>query len=164
MIICRCHVGGKELFSVWRPLLAVKMVNSCCVRDCTKKSGDKVGDEKITFHRISTVVEHHDVETKKLTEKTQRQWLANLNLKIVTLKNIECNLRVCSQHFISGKLCPLFQESNRDWAPTKNLGHDKLSRVSPLDEGNLSLSKEKRYEDFCNRQNKKSVQLSGNSR
>ena len=58
----------------------------------------------------------------------------------------------------------MFQESHPDWAPTKNLGHDKLSQASPLDEDNLSLSKEKRYERFCNRQNKKLVQLSGNRR
>ena len=122
-----------------------------------------MGDEKITFHRIPTVIKHHDAETKKLTEKRQRQWLANLNLKNVTLKNIEYK-RVCSQHFISGKPCPLFQESNPDWAPTKNLGHDKLSQASPLDEDNLSLFKEKRYERFCNRQNKKLVQLSVNRR
>ena len=98
-----------------------------------------MGDEKVT------VIEHHDVETKKLTEKRQRQWLANLNLKSFTLKNIEYK-RECSQHFISEKPCPLFQESNPDWVPTKNLGHDRLSQASPLDEDNLSLSKEKRYE------------------
>ena len=131
--------------------------------EIARRKLETVGDEKVTFHRIPTVIEHYDVETKKLTEKRQRQWLANLNLKNVTLKNIEYK-RVCSQHFISGKLCPLFQESNSDWAPTKNLGHDKLSQASPLDEDNLSLSKEKRYERFCNRQNKKLVQLSGNRR
>ena len=103
-----------------------------------------MGDEKVTFHRIPTVIEHRDAETKKLTEKRQRQWLANLNLKNVTLKNTEYKT-VCSQHFISGKPCPLFQESDPDWTPTKNLGHDKLSQASPLDEDNLSLSKEKRY-------------------
>ena len=45
-----------------------------------------MGDEKVTFHRIPIVFEHHDAETKKLTEKRQRQWLAKLNLKNVTLK------------------------------------------------------------------------------
>ena len=59
----------KEQVSVWRPVLTVKMVNSCCVRDCTKKTGDRVGAEKVTFHRIPTVIKHHDAETKKLTEK-----------------------------------------------------------------------------------------------
>ena len=67
--ICSHHVGGKEQVSVWRPVLTVKMVNSCFVRDCTKKTGDRVGDDKVTFHRIPTVIEHHDAETKKLTER-----------------------------------------------------------------------------------------------
>ena len=163
MTICSRHVGGKEQVSVWRPVVTIKMEKFMLCARLHEKTGDRVGAEKVTFHRIPTVIEHHDAETKKLTEKRQRQWLANLTLKNVTLKNIEYK-RVCSQHFISGKPCPLFQESKPDWAPTKNLGHDKLSQVSPLDEDNLSLSKEKRYERFCNRQNKKLVQLSGNRR
>ena len=36
------------------------------------------------------------------------------------------NDRICSRHFISGKPADLLDETNPDWLPSLNLGHNKI--------------------------------------
>ena len=41
---------------------------------------------------------------------------------------------VCSDHFVSGKPSQLYEVNNEDWAPSQNLGYDRLSEGSKRSE------------------------------
>ncbi|XP_052271768.1 uncharacterized protein LOC127872475 [Dreissena polymorpha] len=86
------------------------------------------------FYLISTVRENEGDFTKTLSEDRRRLWLANINRKDAPTKYS----KICSDHFINGKLSSMYERSNPDWAPTLLLGED----LTP----SKSLKKEKKIE------------------
>ncbi|KAI0237042.1 hypothetical protein LSAT2_012488 [Lamellibrachia satsuma] len=97
------------------------MVNYCNVYGCSNK-GDREVDR--SFFRIPAVIRNQGEVCETLSSRRRRQWLANLNQDF-TGKNLG-NVRVCSDHFLSGKPCSLYDDTNPDWAPTVGMGNEKL--------------------------------------
>ncbi|KAK6173756.1 hypothetical protein SNE40_017158 [Patella caerulea] len=94
------------------------MPTTCAVIKCNSRSGR---DNK-SFFRIPSVLKHQGEETQSKSEKRQRLWLAAIKRTDISLKTCG-QLRVCSDHFISGKPSELYRETNPDWVPTQNLGY-----------------------------------------
>ena len=75
------------------------MPSFCAVFKCGnnfKRDGDK------SFYRLPTVVTRHGPLKEKLTRERRGKWLANISRADVTPSR-ERYIRVCSDHFISGK-------------------------------------------------------------
>lgn len=126
------------------------MPHLCAVYGCGHNS--KRDGEKFKFFRFPSVIYHQGEETRKLTEERRRQWLANINRADFDDKKAE-HSRVCSYHFVSGNISSMFvrittcecnylplwlfigspsalyDKTNPDWAPTKNMGHTKIVNV-----------------------------------
>uniref|UniRef100_A0AAV2L9I5 Uncharacterized protein n=1 Tax=Knipowitschia caucasica TaxID=637954 RepID=A0AAV2L9I5_KNICA len=45
------------------------------------------------------------------------------------------NARVCGDHFVKGRPSNLYDESDIDWAPTRNLGHGKVKQPTAANVG-----------------------------
>ena len=97
--------------------LAVVMVHSCCVVGCSNRQGR---DRGRSFYRIPKIIDGQGAKTKDLSIKRRSAWLASLNRKDWKPGN---GARVCSDHFISGKLATLFDQANPDWVPTLKMGY-----------------------------------------
>ncbi|WAR30107.1 hypothetical protein MAR_003675 [Mya arenaria] len=102
------------------------MVNSCSVFKCHNKA-NKSDNRK--FFRLPEIILHQDDRTRELSTERRRSWLARLGQDF-TGKNLS-NIRVCSDHFISGQKSALYGRENPDWAPSINLG-STASTPSPL--------------------------------
>ncbi|WAR19585.1 hypothetical protein MAR_001423 [Mya arenaria] len=102
------------------------MVNSCSVFKCHNKA-NKSDNRK--FFRLPEIILHQDDRTRELSTERRRSWLARLGQDF-TGKNLS-NIRVCSDHFISGQKSALYDRENPDWAPSINLG-STASTPSPL--------------------------------
>jgi len=73
-----------------------KMVLTCCVVGCSNRGGR---DRGVSFYHIPAVLEHQGEKTFELSSKRRQEWLARINRKDwVPSKNV----RVCSDHFVSG--------------------------------------------------------------
>ena len=75
------------------------MVNYCNVYGCANKF-DREADR--SFFRLPAVILNQGDVCEQLSRRRRRQWLSNLNQDFMG-KNLG-NIRVCSDHFISGKL------------------------------------------------------------
>ncbi|XP_068166667.1 THAP domain-containing protein 1-like [Antennarius striatus] len=95
------------------------MVNSCAVFGCTNRS---TRDRK-SYYVLPSVITNQGDQTKELSEKRRRQWIANLRRTSFTPSR---HTRICSDHFISGKPAPLYDTTNPDWAPTLRMGDASL--------------------------------------
>jgi hypothetical protein len=80
-------------------LKSLKMVSSCCVRDCHNRQ-DREQDRR--YFVVPRVVTGKGPEMKELTSRRRREWIAQLNLKTLTFDTIP-DRYVCSDHFINGK-------------------------------------------------------------
>ena len=74
------------------------MVHSCCVVGCSNRQGK---DSALSFYRISKIVDTQGVQTKELSAKRRSAWLVRIRRKDWIPSD---GTRVCSAHFISGRL------------------------------------------------------------
>ncbi len=93
----------------------------CIVVGCSKRSGR---DKDVSFYRIPKVVTNRGHGVKKLSQKRRQGFLSAIKRDNLTQK-ILSNDRICSKHFVSGKLASLLDETNPDWLPSLNLGHSR---------------------------------------
>lgn len=70
---------------------------TCAVIGCSHKQGR---DSQYSYHKLPRVVIDQGEAHKELTIRRQRAWLANLCRSDIKNKD---NVRVCSEHFVSGK-------------------------------------------------------------
>jgi len=73
------------------------MSNTCCIKDCYNRGGR----DKVSFHFIPTKVVHLGMRTRELSARRQREWMAHINRKNWAPNKYT---KVCSDHFISGRL------------------------------------------------------------
>ncbi|XP_033096591.1 uncharacterized protein LOC117100866 [Anneissia japonica] len=99
---------------------------SCAIIGCSKRYGR---DKLYRFYRLPSVVTREGKEHEELTRKRQRKWLENISRSDIKTSSYN-NIRVCSDHFVSGQPSYLYDQTNPDWAPTRNLGHMKISEAS----------------------------------
>lgn len=97
------------------------MVNFCAVIGCSNRA-DR--DKSTSFFRLPAVITNQGEETRERSRKRRQQWLANINRPDMKESSYPY-VRICSDHFISGKPSTLYETSSPDWAPTLRLGHDK---------------------------------------
>ena len=76
------------------------MVN-CCVKDC---SSNTQRDVKTNFFRIPIAIKNQDDMIYDISSERRRLWLERINRKSLTEEDDTSRTRVCSLHFISGKL------------------------------------------------------------
>ena len=76
------------------------MVNFCAVVGCGKRS-DR--DKGISFYRLPAVITHLAQKTYELSKKHRDAWLSSIHRADLVPKKY-ANTRVCSRHFVSGKL------------------------------------------------------------
>ncbi|CAI9720210.1 XP_029633843.1uncharacterized protein LOC115209549 isoform X1 [Octopus vulgaris] len=97
------------------------MVNFCAVNGCSSRA-DR--DRANSFYRLPAIITNQGEETRERSRKRREQWIANINRP--DLKETSyAYVRVCSDHFISGKSATLYETANPDWAPTLRLGRDR---------------------------------------
>ena len=73
-----------------------KIVLTCCVVGCSNRGGR---DRGVSFYHIPAVLEHQGEKAFELSSKRRQEWIARINRKDwVPSKNV----RVCSDHFVSG--------------------------------------------------------------
>ena len=70
----------------------------CCVLGCSNRSENCTGK---SFHRIPSVIAHHDEETKILSAERRTSWFNSIKRADVDTK--ANYYRVFSDHFIHGK-------------------------------------------------------------
>ncbi|XP_067226618.1 uncharacterized protein [Chanodichthys erythropterus] len=92
------------------------MVNYCRVLGCTNRS-DR--EKHLEYYRLPKILTNQGEECKKLSEERRRLWLAKLNQDFQG-KNLD-NIRVCSNHFLSGKRSDLYKKDDPDWVPSVNM-------------------------------------------
>ena len=116
---------------------AFNIVNTmvgCAIKGCNNKSGR----DKVSFYRLPAVKTHEGPQMLEITTERRRAWLSAISRE--DLKNLE-NVYVCSNHFMQYRLVvacqylllilekPAYEISKHDvdWAPCKNLGHNKVN-------------------------------------
>ena len=97
----------------------VTMVNFCAVVGCANKA--KKGDGR-SFFRLPAVVTHLGEEDYELSKRRRDAWIARIRREDLKPESYR-NVRVCSNHFVTGKPALLYDTTNQDWAPSLNLGH-----------------------------------------
>ena len=93
---------------------------------CSKRSGK---DKDVSFYRIPKVITNKGKDMEELTRKRHAGFISAVSRADLTEK-IMSNDRICSRHFILGKLVSPLGENNPDWLPTLNMGHSKQSSES----------------------------------
>ncbi len=91
----------------------------CAVVGCGNRSKR---DKNKSFFRLPTVLTHQGTETESLSRKRQKSWLAKIRREDISSEQYY-NIRVCSDHFISGVPSKLYNIDNPDWAPSVKLGY-----------------------------------------
>ncbi|XP_062571986.1 uncharacterized protein LOC134233943 [Saccostrea cucullata] len=69
-----------------------------------------------------------------MSERRRRLWLSRISRADLTPSSYPY-VRVCSDHFESGKPAPLYREADLDWGPSVNLGHQKVLATPTLTRG-----------------------------
>ena len=107
------------------------MVNFCAIVGCANRAGR---DKNKSFYRLLAIIKGQGAQTEQLSERRLRNWLAAICRRDLKAESYPY-IRVCSDHFTSGKPAKLYDTTNPDWVPTLNLGHceaktgaDSLSR------------------------------------
>lgn len=95
------------------------MVNFCAIVGCANRAGR---DKDKSFYRLPAIIKNQGAQTEQLSERRLRNWLAAIRRKDLKAESYPY-IRVCSDHFTSGKPAKLYDTTNPDWVPTLNLGH-----------------------------------------
>ncbi|XP_078277539.1 uncharacterized protein cdk2ap1 [Rhinoraja longicauda] len=93
------------------------MVSFCAVINCANR-GNR--ERYLSYFRIPKVRRNDGREKRELKGQQQLKWLANIG-RDIKIEKIE-NYRVCSLHFINKKPAAWNDVTNRDWAPSVNMG------------------------------------------
>ena len=109
------------------------MVNFCAIVGCANRAGR---DKDKSFYRLPAIIKNQGAQTEQLSERRLSAELAsgNSSKRSQSGKLPLHMIRVCSDHFTSGKPAKLYDTTNPDWAPSLNLWHceaktgDSLSR------------------------------------
>ncbi|XP_064618204.1 uncharacterized protein LOC135482250 isoform X2 [Liolophura sinensis] len=96
----------------------------CVIKHCTHTSGKDSGK---SFYRLPSVITRQGERTEYLSRKRRNAWLGNIGRPELKERTY-VYIRVCSDHFVSGKPSPLYSTESPDWAPTLNLGHDVVEK------------------------------------
>ena len=89
----------------------------------------------------------------ELRKKRLAGYLAAVSRDDINPSSIkEHDYRVCSHHFVSGQPADLYDVSNPDWLPTKNMGRKKQAKGDQVSTQNV-----KRYERAAERGRKRKV-------
>ncbi|XP_033760676.1 uncharacterized protein LOC117342590 [Pecten maximus] len=99
-----------------------------------------------SFFHLPAVITSQGEKTHGLSEKRRRLWLTKISRADLEPSSYPY-LRVCSEHFVSGKPSSLYPENSADWAPSLKLGHHKQTTVinpTPERESRLKGRVEKR--------------------
>lgn len=95
----------------------LKTMVLCAVIGCSNRSDTGKGKR---FFRLPTVVTHQGSQTEELSQKRQDLWLSRLKREDLRIDQY-CHMRVCSDHFVLGSPCTLYDVNNPDWAPSIKL-------------------------------------------
>ncbi|XP_063971493.1 uncharacterized protein LOC135158125 [Lytechinus pictus] len=97
------------------------MPNFCAMYKC----GNRAYRDKKSLFRLPAIVTREGEETFELSKERRGKWLAQISrdIKDTSLPYI----RVCSDHFVSGKPAYLYDRTNPDWVPSLKLGHNKVT-------------------------------------
>ena len=98
----------------------------CAVINCGNRS---VRDKNKRFFRFPKLLTHLGTQELDLSQRRRVAWLASLRRKELSLDQ-ELNIRICSDHFISGSPAPLFDSTNPDWVPSLKLGYEEESSTA----------------------------------
>jgi len=96
------------------------MVNFCAVVGCTNKA--KKGDGK-SFFRLPAVITHLGEKDCELSKRRQDAWLARIRRQDLKPESY-ATIRVCSDHFVTGRPATLYDTTHQDWAPSLSLGYN----------------------------------------
>ena len=80
----------------------IEVVNFCRIVSCENRA-NRAKDR--SFHRIPGIVKHQGPETEEKSKPRREKWLALTNREDLTEEKLPF-VRVCSDHFKSGKLRP----------------------------------------------------------
>ncbi|XP_065182614.1 uncharacterized protein LOC135813447 [Sycon ciliatum] len=88
----------------------------CSIARCTKRTGrDKI--KRFSLPNVNSKTKSADIE---LVKERRRLWIAAIARADLVGKTLD-DARVCSDHFISGRPSELWDKTNPDWVPSKNL-------------------------------------------
>ena len=93
----------------------------CAVINCGNRSARDKGKR---FFRFPKLLTHLGAQELDLSKRRRIAWLASLKRKELSLEQ-DLNIRVCSDHFVSGSPATLFDSTNPDWAPSLKLGYQE---------------------------------------
>ena len=86
-------------------------------------------DKEKSFYRLPSILIHQGTQTESLSRERQQAWLAKIKREDI-LPEQYYNIRVCSDHFVSGTPSKLYDVTNPDWAPSLKLVYEKVSKRS----------------------------------
>ena len=92
------------------------MVNFCAIVGCANRAGR---DKDKSFYRLPAIIKNQGAQMEQLSERRLWNWLAAIRRKDLKAESYPY-IRVCSDHFTSGKPAKLYDTTNPDWVPTLN--------------------------------------------
>ena len=98
----------------------------CAIIGCGNRSKR---DKNKSFFRLPSVLTNQGSETESLSKKRQDAWLARIKREDISPEQYY-NVRVCSDHFISGVPAKLYNADSPDWTPSLNLGYKEIDKRS----------------------------------
>ncbi|XP_064085196.1 LOW QUALITY PROTEIN: histone-lysine N-methyltransferase eggless-like [Macrobrachium nipponense] len=94
------------------------MVSYCAVFGCGNNSEREVNK---SYFKIPRVTQNGKSKESVLSQLRQEAWISSLSSSNLNAEDLKA-YRVCSDHFVKGKPCRLYDVDNIDWVPTQNLG------------------------------------------
>ncbi|XP_074624071.1 uncharacterized protein LOC141882029 [Acropora palmata] len=118
------------------------MVNFCVVLGFSNRSNR---EKDKGYYRIPATVSRSKPKKHALSVERRATWLARIRREDLVGDATEF-YRVCGDHFISGEPSFIYDKTNPNWAPNKNLGYDFRG---------VSASSQERYERAQERSEKR---------
>ncbi len=117
----------------------------CAIVGC----GNRSDRDKKRFFRLPTVITAQGEVTSSISKQRQNLWLARIKRQDLEPSRYT-NVRVCSEHFVSGEPAKLYEQDSVDWAPSLKLGY-----TSHQLEKSLCSSSQERSARIAGRNSKK---------
>ncbi|XP_078382409.1 uncharacterized protein LOC144665109, partial [Oculina patagonica] len=114
------------------------MVNFCAVFGCSNRSNR---DKDRSYYRLPALITRSNERKQALSRERRATWLARIRREDLSSNQGEF-VRVCSDHFITGKPSSIYDKNNPDWAPSQNLGHD-YQKVTPESQERYNRTQER---------------------
>lgn len=96
------------------------MVNFCAVYECSNRCNR---EKDRNYFRLPAIITRSNDEKQALSKERRTNWRARIRRDDLSSKPSDF-VRVCSDHFISGKPSSIYDKDNPDWATTQKLGYD----------------------------------------